>query len=148
MARAQEPGAGGRTLEEGRDVGGPGGGYPLMASCRATKANGEPCTLAATGPQGLCWAHDPANRDRRRRMASKAARSKPNRELSSVKALLEDLTERVLAGDLETGRAAVANQLVNTRLRAIEQERKMRELEELEERLEALEGVLKGRRKA
>jgi len=81
-------------------------------------------------------------------MASKAARSKPSRELSSIKALLEDLTERVLAGDVETGRAAVANQLVNTRLRAIEQERKMRELEELEERLEALEGVLKGRRKA
>ena len=119
-----------------------------MASCRATKANGEPCALAATGPQGLCWAHDPANREKRRRMASRAARSKPNRELSSIKALLEDLTERVLSGDLETGRAAVANQLVNTRLRTIEQERKMRELEELEERLEALEGVLKGRRKA
>jgi hypothetical protein len=44
-----------------------------MAVCRATKANGEPCALAATGPQGLCWAHDPANRDRRKRMASKAA---------------------------------------------------------------------------
>jgi len=81
-------------------------------------------------------------------MASKAARSKPNRELPSIKSLLEDLTERVLSGDLETSRAAVANQLVNTRLRAIEQERKMRELEELEERLEALEGVLKGRKRA
>jgi hypothetical protein len=79
-------------------------------------------------------------------MASRAARSKPNRELSSIKALLEDLTERVLAGDLETGRAAVANQLVNTRLRAVEQERKLRELEELAERLEALERVLKGRK--
>ena len=119
-----------------------------MASCRATKANGEPCTLAARGPQGLCWAHDPANRDKRSRMASRAARSKPIRELSSIKALLADLTERVLSGDLETGRAAVANQLVNTRLRAVEQERKMRELEELEERLEALEGVLKGRKRA
>jgi hypothetical protein len=119
-----------------------------MASCRATKANGEPCTLAATGPQGLCWAHDPANREKRSRMASRAARSKPNRELYSIKTLLADLTERVLSGDLETSRAAVANQLVNTRLRTIEQERKMRELEELEERLEALEGVLKGRRKA
>ena len=119
-----------------------------MASCRATKANGEPCTLSANGPQGLCWAHDPANRDKRRRMASRAARSKPNRELSSIKALLEDLTERVLSGEVPTAQAAVANQLINTRLRAIEQERKMRELEELEERLEALEGVLKGRKRA
>jgi hypothetical protein len=112
------------------------------------KANGEPCTLAANGPQGFCWAHDPANREKRRRMASRAARSEPNREISAIKALLEVLTERVLAGDLETGRAAVANQLVNTRLRAIEQERKMRELEELADRLEALEEVLRGRKRA
>jgi hypothetical protein len=81
-------------------------------------------------------------------MASKAARSKPNRELPSIKALLEDLTDRVLAGELATGPAAVANQLVNTRLRAIEQERKTRELEEMAERLEALEEVLKGRKRA
>ena len=117
-----------------------------MASCRATKANGEPCTLPANGPSGLCWAHAPENAEKRRRAASRAARSKPNREIPAIKALLEDLTERVLSGDLETGRAAVANQLVNTRLRAIEQERKMRELEELEGRLEVLEGVLKGRK--
>ena len=119
-----------------------------MTLCRATKANGEPCTQAANGPQGFCWAHDPANRDKRRRMASKAARCKPNRELSSIKAFLEDLTDRVLSGVLPTGQAAVVNQLVNTRLRAIEQERKMRELEDIAERLEALEGVLKGRKKA
>jgi hypothetical protein len=79
-------------------------------------------------------------------MASKAARSKPNRELPSIKALLEDLTERVLSGELATGQAAVANQLINTRLRAIETERKIKEAEELETRLEALEEVLKGRR--
>jgi hypothetical protein len=72
-------------------------------------------------------------------MASKAARSKPNRELSSIKALLEDLTERVLSGDLQTGPATVANQLINTRLRALEQERKNKETEELEGRIEALE---------
>jgi hypothetical protein len=53
--------------------------------------------------------------------------------------LLEDLTERVLAGELETGRAAVANQLINTRLRALEQERKNKETEDLEARIEALE---------
>jgi len=80
-------------------------------------------------------------------MASKAARSKkPSRELAGLKAQLQDLTKDVLAGDLETGRAAVANQLINTRLRAIEVERRVKEAEELEERLEALEEVLKGRR--
>jgi hypothetical protein len=40
----------------------------------------------------------------------------------------------------------VANQLYNTLIRAIEQERKLRELEEIAARLEALEDVLKTRR--
>src|SRR5215217_9761626 len=112
-----------------------------MALCRATKASGDPCKAPATGPHGYCWAHDPANAEQRSRMASKAARSKPNRELPSIKALLEDLTERVLTGDLGTGPAAVANQLINTRLRAIEQERKIKETEELEARIQALEDL-------
>jgi hypothetical protein len=118
-----------------------------MAVCRATKANGESCRAPATGPHGYCWAHDPANAEQRSRMASKAAKSKPSRELAGLKAQLQDLTKDVLAGEIETGRAAVANQLINTLIRAIEQERKMRELGELAERLEALEEVLRGRRK-
>jgi hypothetical protein len=51
-----------------------------------------------------------------------------------------------LDGKVDRGRAAVANQLYNTLIRAIEQERKLRELEELAERLEALEEVLRGRK--
>jgi hypothetical protein len=110
-----------------------------MVICRATKASGDPCKAPATGPHGYCWAHDPANAAQRSRMASKAARSKPSRELVGLKAQLVDLTQDVLAGRLETGRAAVANQLINTRLRAIELERKIREADELEARIEALE---------
>src|SRR5215213_8642620 len=110
-----------------------------MSTCKATKRDGSPCTLPAQGQQGLCWAHDPANAQKRRRGASRGGRAKANRELPTIKALLEDLTERVLGGDLETGPAAVANQLINTRLRAIETERKIREAEDLEARIEALE---------
>ncbi len=117
-----------------------------MGPCRATKANGEACKGTATGPHGYCWAHAPENAEKRRRMASKAAKAKPNRELRDVKALCEDLTERVLAGDLLPGPAAVANQLINTRLRAIEQERKNRETEDLEARIAALESREKGDR--
>ena len=116
--------------------------------CKATKRNGEPCTLPANGPQGLCWAHDPKNAERRRKGASRGGRAKANRELPAIKTLLEDLTAQVLSGELPTGPAAVANQLINTRLRAIEAERKVKEAEELEERMEALERVLKGRPKA
>jgi hypothetical protein len=119
-----------------------------MGVCRATKANGEPCRAPATGARGCCWAHDPANAEQRSRMASKAAKSKPSRELIRLKAQLVDLTKDVLAGQIETGRAAVANQLINTRLRTMEVERKVCEAEELEERLEAIERVLKVRPRA
>jgi hypothetical protein len=73
-----------------------------MARCGFIKGSGERCKGSATGPHGLCWAHAPENA-RRRRMASRAAKSKPNRELRDVKALCEDLTSRVLAGDLPPG---------------------------------------------
>ncbi len=111
----------------------------MSATCTAYKRDGSPCTLPSNGSNGLCWAHDPKNKERRRRGQSRGGRNKPSRELVGIKTLLSELTDRVLAGDLEAGRAAVANQLLNTRLRAIEVERKVRETEELEERLAALE---------
>ena len=114
-----------------------------MARCSFIKGNGERCKGSATGPHGLCWSHAPENAERRSRMASKAARSRPSKELAAVKGLVEALTRRVLgeedAKPLETGRAAVANQLINTRLRAIELERKVKETDELEARIEELE---------
>src|SRR5215216_2149864 len=116
-----------------------------MARCAAIKANGERCRLDATGKQGLCWAHSPENSEKRRKRASRGGRAKANRELPAIKALLEDLTEQVLSGELPTGPAAVANQLINTRLRAIEVERKIREAEEIEERITALEEIARNR---
>src|SRR5215210_1090317 len=114
-----------------------------MGRCAAIKPNGERCRLDAQEKQDTCWAHSPENSEKRRKRASRGGRAKANRELPQLKALLEDLTEQVLAGDLETGRAAVANQLINTRLRAIEVERKIREAEEIEERIASLEDLAK-----
>jgi chromosome segregation ATPase len=110
-----------------------------MARCVGLKQNGELCTATVEPPQRYCWWHDPANSEKRRRAASKAARSKSNREIRDLKEQLEDLAERVLSGELETGRAAVANQIHNTRARLIELERKAKETEELAERIERLE---------
>ncbi len=120
----------------------------MSAVCRANKRDGSPCTAPATGADGYCWAHDPANAERRRRIASRGGRGRGGGELSDLKRQLKDLAADVLRGKIETGRAAVANQLLNTVLRAIEQERKQRELEEMAQRLEALEEILKGRRGA
>src|SRR5215204_6098179 len=116
-----------------------------MARCAAVKANGERCRLDATGKQDTCWAHSPENSEKRRKRASRGGRAKANRELPQIKSLLDDLTDRVLSGELPTGPAAVANQLINTRLRAIELERKIREAEEIEERLSALEALARNR---
>jgi hypothetical protein len=60
---------------------------------------------------------------------------------------LKELTEVVLSGKRDQSIAMVANLLLNTRLRAVELERKWKEVQELEGRLETLEAVLKGRPK-
>ena len=114
-----------------------------MGRCAGITAAGSRCKAEAMPAAEWCWNHHPDYEQARRRRASKGGkrggRGRPQRETEAIKTLLEDLTDRVLAGDLETRPAAVVNQLVNTRLRAIEQERKIRETEELEGRIEALE---------
>jgi len=101
------------------------------------------------GPsQTHCYQHDPERAEQRRRNTSKGGKSKGNSEISDLKKQLKDLAKGVLDGEVERGTAAVVNQILNTRARLIEIERKIREQEELAERLEALEGVLKMRKAA
>ena len=118
-----------------------------MAKCAAITQAGTACKGIPIGASGYCYAHHPDYTDERRRYGSsggkRGGRGRPQAELHEIKNLLADLTARVLKEEdtepLETGRAAVANQLINTRLRAIEQERKIKETEDLEARIEALE---------
>jgi len=118
----------------------------LRAVGRVTKRDGSPCTAPVTGSNGYCGAHDPANADKRRRMASRAGSSKGGSgEISDLKTQLRKLASDVLSGDVGRSDAAVVNQILNTRARLIELERKIREQEILEERLEAVESVLKVR---
>lgn len=118
-----------------------------MGRCPAIKPNGERCRGVAIPGAEWCYSHDPARARERRRNASRGGkrggRGRGSGEIADVKTLLSSLTEQVLAGGLETGPAAVANQLINTRLRAVELERKIRETEELEARIEALERAQK-----
>src|SRR5215203_2791602 len=116
-----------------------------MAVCAGYKRDGSRCTVTVEPPQTHCWWHGPDNTEARRRAASKGGKGKASRELPKIKTLLSDLTEQVLSGELPTGPAAVANQLINTRVRVIELERKIREAEEIEERLSALEALARNR---
>ncbi|MDP8951828.1 MAG: hypothetical protein M3N18_06275 [Actinomycetota bacterium] len=102
------------------------------------------------GPgQSHCYAHDPGRAEERKRNAQRGGQTKgAGGELPALKRQLKDLAAGVLDGSVDRDRAAVANQLLNTLVRVVEQERKIRETEELAERLEALEEVLKGRKGA
>ena len=118
----------------------------MASTCTATKRDGSPCTLPSYGSDGLCWAHDPKNAERRRRGQSRGGKSKPSKELVSIKQRLSNLADDVLEGRQDKGVAAVASQVLNVYLRAVSVELKVNEQLELIERLEALEEVLKGRR--
>ena len=100
----------------------------MNGRCTALKASGEPCQRSADGPRGLCWAHDPANAAERKRMASRAARSKAPSAVTEIQALkdrLSGLADDVLAGRVDRGDAVAVGQLLNTILRATELERRL-----------------------
>ena len=118
----------------------------MAVSCGGTKRDGSPCTATVQPPQRFCWWHDPANADKRRRSASKAGRSKPDRELAGIKGRLSDLADDVLAERVDRGVAAVASQILNVYLRAVSMELKLREAEDLERRMEEIEALLAARK--
>ncbi len=118
----------------------------MERQCQATKANGQRCKGAASGSRGLCWAHAPENSEQRRRTASRGGKGKPSREIRDLKKQLDDLAEDVLEGRVERSDAAVVNQILNTRARLIELERKIKEADELEARLDILEQASESQR--
>jgi septal ring factor EnvC (AmiA/AmiB activator) len=116
-----------------------------VSQCDGIKRDGGRCTVVVGPGQSHCYQHDPKRAEDRRRNASKGGRSKGNQRIARLDKQLEDLAADTLAGKVERSAAAVVNQIINTRVRLLEVERKIKETEELEARLEALEDVLKRR---
>ncbi len=110
-----------------------------MARCAGLKRDGSQCTATVEPPQSYCWWHDPANADKRRAAARRGGKAKANREIANLKKQLEDLADDVLEGGVDRAAAIVVNQIINTRARLIELERKVKEQDEVLQRLEALE---------
>ena len=110
-----------------------------MARCTAVKPDGTPCERIVGASQSHCYSHDPSRQAERKRNASRAARSRPNTEVKGIKDALVALADDVLKGKINRGDAAVVNQILNTRLRALSLERDLREHDELEKRLTELE---------
>jgi hypothetical protein len=119
-----------------------------MPRCAANKENGSPCERIVGASQEYCYSHDPRRSSERQRNAAKGGRARGNAEIGDLKNQLEDLAAGVLSGEIGRGEAIAVNQILNTRARLLEIERKGKEQEELETRLEAMERILKGRRMA
>lgn len=121
-----------------------------MARCSGNTASGARCEGIVKAGESYCYAHDPERADERRRNASRGGtragrgRARLSHEVPELKAQLRDLVDGVLSGTQDRGRAAVANQILNTLHRAVEVERKVKETEDLEARLDALEEATTG----
>ena len=121
-----------------------------MALCSGIKADGGRCRAQAMRNSEWCIGHHPDKAQARRLRASKGGKrggqGRPQAELSDVKRRLSDLVNDVLEGRTDRGDAAVAGQLLNTYIRAVGVELKVREQLEVVERLEVLEASLEERR--
>ena len=85
------------------------------------------CTCSAGGSVEGCYHHDPKNAAKRTHTASRAARSKASPETRAVRKLVDELTTKALEGALEPQVVHAVVALQNTKLRAIEVERKIEE---------------------
>jgi hypothetical protein len=109
-----------------------------MSQCAGIKRDGGRCTLPADPTSGMCWLHDPARAPERHRHASKAARSKGNKEVAALKDELKALITDVKAGDLDRNDAAVMIQGYRALKDFIALERQVRETDELAAEIEEL----------
>src|SRR5947208_14890434 len=108
-----------------------------MSVCAAIKPDGARCKARAMKGSEWCFNHHPDYSQERRHNASKGGkrggRGRPAGSgaegLQYIKDLLKDLTDDVLSGDVERATAIAANQVLNTSLRTIGRERKVKERE-------------------
>jgi hypothetical protein len=117
-----------------------------MSTCAGITRQGQRCTLSAQGSSGMCHLHDPARADQRHRHASKAARSKGNREVADLKDEIKSVIADVKAGDLDRNDAGVMIQGYRALKDFIALERQIRETDELAAEIEEMREILRARR--
>ena len=110
----------------------------MNARCRGVKRDGGPCTLPANSPDGYCWAHSPKHAEERRRMASRAGKSRGSREVANLKGELKDLIGKVEDGPLEPTRGNTMLRGYGVLLDLIKLERGIFVEEDLARRIEEL----------
>ena len=110
----------------------------MGGQCVFIKPSGERCRGTATGQNGLCWAHDPANAERRRRAASRGGRGRSNKEVVALKEEIKSVIADVRGGELDRNDAAVMIQGYRALKDFIALERQVKETDELAAEIEEL----------
>ena len=117
-----------------------------MPSCSGIKVGGGSCGAQAIQGSAYCFNHHPDYEQQRQRRASKGGRrggrGRPQAELGSIKTRLLTLADDVLSGAVDRADAVAVGQLLNTVIRAVSVELRVREIEDLARRLEELEGQI------
>jgi hypothetical protein len=113
----------------------------LTERCTAIKKDGNRCTKDTEPGSALCWSHDPANEEERRRIASRGGRASnavlaerrgpAAEEIRDLKDELRSLARDVKEGEVPPPVGTALNQIYNTLLRAMDQERRTKETGEL-----------------
>jgi hypothetical protein len=111
-----------------------------MRQCAGTKRDGSPCTATVEPPQTHCWWHDPANSEERRRAASRGGRSKPSREVRTIKDEIKEAIADVKDGALDRNIARALFTGYSVLLDYIKLERGVYVEEELAARIRELQG--------
>jgi hypothetical protein len=121
-----------------------------LAKCAGITQAGAACKGIPIEGSEWCYVHHPDHADERRRHGSRGGkrggRGRPVSELARLQGRFEELADKVLSGDVERAKAAVACQLLNGARSCVRDGLTAREQEELVERLEALEGALEQRK--
>jgi hypothetical protein len=86
----------------------------------------------------MCWLHDPSRAAERHRHASRAARSKGNREVADLKEEIKAVIANVRGGELDRNDAAVMIQGYRALKDLIALERQVKETDELAAEIEEL----------
>ncbi len=120
-----------------------------MGLCCAVRADGGRCRGVAIAPSDLCYQHNPAHAQARRRAARKGGkrggRGRPTAELARLRDRFEALADMVLSGAVERSDAAVVGQLLSGSRACVRDGLAAKEQEELVARLESLEAGLEQR---
>ena len=117
-----------------------------MGRCAGITAAGARCKGQAISDSEYCISHDPDRADTRKRRASRGGRrggrGRPQAELGNLKARLLTLADDVLAGSVDRADAVAVGQLLNTVIRCVSVELKVREIEDLAREVAELQDLL------